>query len=206
MSYQGWWEWMERGTDGHRWQQPFGWRVQELTRMTRMPAFWGYSPPPHDYPYYWVILDPKSTEDKVKVTKLKNLPKFQIFDFWNKHYTHLLKLLDKICKYEMDPTNIVEDTGRTRFCPQTDRRTRWNQYTPLSTSLKRGYKNLYTTNSLKLQRLLPFCRNKINKIQGVTTVLFIICVINICACESVSYAAPNRSHQNMMNGVSFSFA
>ena len=36
-------------------------------------------PPPHDYPYYWVILDPKSEEDKVKVTNLKNSPKFQIF-------------------------------------------------------------------------------------------------------------------------------
>ena len=39
------------------------------------------------------------------------------------HATHLLKLLDKICKYEMDPTSIVEDTERTRFCPQTERRT-----------------------------------------------------------------------------------
>ena len=28
--------------------------------MTRTPAFWGYPPPPHDYAYYWVILDPKS--------------------------------------------------------------------------------------------------------------------------------------------------
>ena len=44
-------------------------------------------PPPHDYQYYWVILDPKSKEDKVKVTNLKNLPKLQIFDFWNKFYT-----------------------------------------------------------------------------------------------------------------------
>ena len=26
-------------------------------------------------------------------------------------------------KYEMDPTNIVEDTEQTRFCPQTERRT-----------------------------------------------------------------------------------
>ena len=32
---------------------------------------------PHDYPYHWVILDPKSKEDKVKITNLKNLPKFQ---------------------------------------------------------------------------------------------------------------------------------
>ena len=29
-------------------------------------------------------------------------------------------LLDKKFKYELDPTSIVEDTERTRFCPQTD--------------------------------------------------------------------------------------
>ena len=28
-----------------------------------------------------------------------------------------------MCKYEMDPTSIVEDTERTRFCPQKDRQT-----------------------------------------------------------------------------------
>ena len=37
--------------------------------------------------------------------------------------THLLELLDKMCKYEMDPTSIVEDTEQTPFCLQTDRRT-----------------------------------------------------------------------------------
>ena len=52
--------------------------------------------------------------------------------------THRLKLLDKMCKYGMDPASIDEDTERTRFCPRTDRRTRWNQYTPPSTSLRRG--------------------------------------------------------------------
>ena len=34
----------------------------EETRITRTPAFWGYPPPPHDYSYYWVILDPKSNK------------------------------------------------------------------------------------------------------------------------------------------------
>ena len=51
----------------------------------------------------------------------------KISNFWilkrALHATHLLKLLDKMCKYEMDPMSIVEDTERTRFCPQTDRRT-----------------------------------------------------------------------------------
>ena len=42
---------------------------------------------PHDYPYHWVILDPKSKQDKVKVTNLKISPKFQIFLFRNTHYT-----------------------------------------------------------------------------------------------------------------------
>ena len=32
-----------------------------------------------------------------------------------------MKLVDKMCKYEMDLASIVEDTERTRFCPQTDR-------------------------------------------------------------------------------------
>ena len=48
--------------------------------------------------------------------------------------TSLLKLLDKMCKYEMHPSSIVEDTRWTQFCPQTDgqmdRQTTWNQYTP----------------------------------------------------------------------------
>ena len=54
--------------------------VPEPTRTTITPAFWGYPLPPHDYPYYWVILDLKSKEDKVKVTNLKNSPKFLNFE------------------------------------------------------------------------------------------------------------------------------
>ena len=104
----------------------------EQTRTTRTPAFWGYPR----------RLDPKSKEDKVKVTNLKNSPKF--LNFWilkrALHATHLLKLLDKMCKYEMDPMSIVEDTELTRFCPQTDRRTRWYQYTPFQLRWSGGYK------------------------------------------------------------------
>ena len=36
---------------------------------------------PHDFPLYWVILDPKSKEDKVKITNLKNLQKIKILEF-----------------------------------------------------------------------------------------------------------------------------
>ena len=74
------------------------------------------------------------------------------------HATHLLKLLDKMCKYEMDPMSIVQkQSGHDSVHRRTDerlqwnwlhhpngqaegradRQTRWNQCTPLSTSLKR---------------------------------------------------------------------
>ena len=46
------------------------------TRTTRTPSFWWFSMPPHDYLSDWVILEPKSKEDKIKDTSLKNLPKF----------------------------------------------------------------------------------------------------------------------------------
>ena len=118
----------------------------EPTRTIRTPLFWGYPLPPHDYPYYWVILDPKSKGEQSY--KFKEFAK--ITNFWilkqTLHATHL-KLLDKMCKYEMDPTSIVEDTARTRLCPQTDRltdgqtdgQTRRNQYTPFQIGWSGGY-------------------------------------------------------------------
>ena len=60
-------------------------------------------------------------------------------NLWNKLYTrHLLKLLDKICKYEMDPMSIVEYTGQTDG--QTDeqgeivRLVIWDAIAPIMTS------------------------------------------------------------------------
>ena len=131
------------------WHQQGGKPLSEPTRTTRKPAFWGYPPPPHDYPYHWVILDPKSKEDKVKVTNLKNSPKFQIFEFWNGHYTRhtFLSCLIRCAnmkwirwvflKIQSGHDSVHRRTdGQTDG--QTDGRTRWYQYTPLSTSLKRG--------------------------------------------------------------------
>ena len=37
--------------------------------------------------------------------------------------TNLLKFVNKMCKYEMDPANIVQDTDRTGFSPQMDGQT-----------------------------------------------------------------------------------
>ena len=47
--------------------------------------------------------------------------------------THLLKLLDKMLKYKINPTGTVGGTERTRDAGPTDRQTdgqmEWNQYT-----------------------------------------------------------------------------
>ena len=77
-----------------------------------------------------------------EIAKNSNFGFFQ--NYW--HVTHLWKLFEKMCKYKMDPTSIVEDTEQTRFHPQTDRRTDgrtdgrtdWPVYIPLSSSLKQG--------------------------------------------------------------------
>ena len=54
--------------------------------------------------------------------------------------THLLKLVDEMCKHEMDPVSIVGDTEWACLSQHTERwtdgrtdgRTKWNQYTPLN--------------------------------------------------------------------------
>ena len=46
------------------------------------------------------------------------MPKIQIL-----HETHLLKLLDKMYKYEMNPTRTVGATERTRDARRTDKQT-----------------------------------------------------------------------------------
>ena len=55
------------------------------------------------------------------------------------HATHFLKWLDKMYKYEMDPTRTVGATERTRDAGWTDGQSEWNQYTPITTSLCVGY-------------------------------------------------------------------
>ena len=57
----------------------------------------------HTIESYWIPSQNK-TESKLQILKIP--PNF----------------IDKMCKYEMDPMSFVEDTERTRFCPQTDRR------------------------------------------------------------------------------------
>ena len=101
----------------------------------------------HTIDSYWIQSKKKT---KVKVAHWKDLSKL-LFRILKKslHTTHLLKLLDKMCKYEMDPASSVEDSERTRFCPQMDRwtdgrtdgPTRWNQSTPLQLHWAGGIKS-----------------------------------------------------------------
>ena len=92
------------------------------TRTTRMPAFW-------DTPRHPMITHPSDSrqtpiQNKTK-SKLQILKNCQIFQFWNvvKNVAHLLKLLDKMYKYEMDPTRTAGTTERTRDAGRTDRQT-----------------------------------------------------------------------------------
>ena len=79
--------------------------------MTRTPVFWGYPLLPHDYPFYWVKLDPKSKEDKVKVTNLKNSLKFQ-------------KLLIRCANMKWIQRVLLKiQSGHDSVHRQTDRRT-----------------------------------------------------------------------------------
>ena len=93
-----------------------------------MPAFWGYPPPPPP-PASWTWLPILFSHIECQVNrrqsqsyKFKELAKITNFLILKQslHPTHLLKLLERMCKYEIDPTSIVEDRERTRFCPETD--------------------------------------------------------------------------------------
>ena len=69
---------------------------------------------------------PSQNKTKSKLQIKKKMPKIQILKE-TLHRTHLLKLLDKMYQYEMDPTRIVGATEWTRDAGwkegQTDRRT-----------------------------------------------------------------------------------
>ena len=108
-------------------------------------------PPPHDYPYYWVILDPKSKQDKVKVTNLKNLPKVQIFEFWNKLYmwhifwSGLIKCVNmKWIRQVSLKIQSGHDSAHRQTDGRMDGRTDGEGETsiPPSTSLSGGYNEL----------------------------------------------------------------
>ena len=90
----------------------------------------------------------------------KNSPKFQIFEFWNGHYTGhtflscLIRCANmKWIRWVLLKIQSGHDSVHGRTDGRTDRRTRWYQYTPLSTSLKRGYNKVKVT--VARQHLTP---------------------------------------------------
>ena len=111
------------------------------------------------------ILDPNVKTRQSQSYTFKEFAKTSIFLILKNdlHKTNFLKLIDKMCKYEMDRASIVEYTEWTRFCPHTDGRTngqtRWNQYNPLQFRWVEGIINgvgkvgIQTNNHL-LHRLL----------------------------------------------------
>ena len=62
-----------------------GQRLEELEQLERLRS--EDTPAASWLPILLTHTDPKSKEDNVKVTNLKNLTKLQIFEFWNKLYT-----------------------------------------------------------------------------------------------------------------------
>ena len=102
------------------------WRIHymwfQLERLRSM-----IPPPPHDYPYQWFTSDPKWKHDKVKVTNFKECQKSNLKILQAiLHATRLLKLLDKMYKYEMVPSRNVGATERTRDAGRTDGRSETN--------------------------------------------------------------------------------
>ena len=87
------------------------------------------------------------TKLKLQILKIDKASNFIVLQ-QTVHTTYVLKLLDKMYKYEMDPTRIVGATEQTRDAGQTDGRTDgqtdgWTDgvqtiYLP-TTSLCRGY-------------------------------------------------------------------
>ena len=75
------------------------------------------------------------TKSKLQIWKICQNSNFRIL-----YSTHLLKLLDKMCKYEMDPASIVEDKERHDYVHrQTDRRE--TSIPPFQLRWSRGYNN-----------------------------------------------------------------
>ena len=76
---------------------------------------------------------PSQNKTKSKLQIKKKSPKIKFWNFARNftYATHLLKLLEKMYKYEMDPTRTVGATERTWVRDgRTDGRTEWNQYIP----------------------------------------------------------------------------
>ena len=121
------------------------WQLEQLERLR--------SEIPHAAP--WLPILVIHIRSQVKITQsqsyklLKKIAKTSNFKILQEtlHTTHLLELLDKMYKYEMDPSRTVQATERTRDAGRmrdgrtdgwSDGRMEWNQYTPQQLCLAGG--------------------------------------------------------------------
>ena len=96
------------------------------TRTTRTPAFWGYPPPPHDYPHYWIPSQKNNQSRTENVTEQTRFSKSRSNDLEDigqgqrsSHATHLLMLVIICTKYGKNPSRTVDARERTRFSRST---------------------------------------------------------------------------------------
>ena len=111
-----------------------------IPERTRTPAFWGYPRYPmitHSIDSYWI---PRQTKTKSKLQIFKNLPKLQFLKYYNELCTwHTFwSCLIRCVNMKWIQLVLKIQSGHYSVHRWTDRRTRWNQYTPLSTLLKQG--------------------------------------------------------------------
>ena len=135
------------------------------TRTTRTPTFWGYPPPPHDYPHYWVILDPKSknnwsrTENVTERTRFSKSRSNDQEDIGqgqrSSHATDLLMLVIICTKYGKNPSRTVDAPERTQFS-----RSRPNDLE----NIGQGQRSLHVTHPLMLMIICAKCGKNASRI------------------------------------------
>ena len=146
--------------------------ITRATRTTRTPAFWDTPRCPmitHTSDSHQITSQNKT---KSKLQILKKLPRIQILQE-TLHTKNLLKLLDKMHKYEMDSTRTVgatecttmkwiqwvEDTQQTRFLPQMNRQTDKVKpvYHPFRLCWSKGYKKPLPTHTYVIHIMFHHC-------------------------------------------------
>ena len=119
------------------------------TRTTRMPVFWGY-PPASWLPILLSHIGSQVKRRQSQSYKFKEFAKSLHFQFRNKLYMRhtfwscLIRCANIKCirwvllKIQSTHDSVHRQTDGRTTDGQTEGRTRWNQYTPLTTSLKWG--------------------------------------------------------------------
>ena len=125
------------------------------------------------------------------------------------HAAHLLKLLNRMYEYEMDPTRTVGTTewlldGRTdgRIYRQTDIRTEWNQY-PQTTSLCGGINIVLTECNRRGAILVTFDDNQTYFRDGDGTLVVgfnVTCPVGFvtCVCIFVIWSRSYKLRQSFL--------